>query len=146
MLSNSCRYGLRAVIYLAIRKERNTNIGIRQISSELDLPMPFLAKILQQLARHKILHSTKGPNGGFSILKDPRKVTLYDIVEIIDGKELFTNCIVHDDTCAGVKKSKKPCPVHEDYAKIRSDLINLFKTRTIGDLVKRIESVERIVI
>jgi Rrf2 family protein len=146
MLSNSCRYGIRAVIYLASHKDRINNIGIRQISSDLDLPMPFLAKILQQLAKQKILRSVKGPNGGFSVHKNPEKITLYEIVEIIDGKELFTSCVIHNDTCAGIKKNRKPCPVHEDYSKIRAELIKLFKTRTIADLVQRIDTLEKIAI
>ncbi len=146
MLSNSCRYGIRAVLYLASQKNRTDNIGLKQISTDLDLPMPFLAKILQQLAKNKLLRSTKGPNGGFSLLKDPEKITLYELVEIIDGKGIFTNCIIHDDTCAGVRKSKKPCPVHEDYTKIRGELINLFKNRTLAELVLRINTYDRIII
>lgn len=146
MLSNSCRYGIRAILYLASHHQNIDNIGLKQISSDLDLPMPFLAKILQQLAKHRLLRSTKGPNGGFSLLKDPEKITLYEIVEIIDGKELFTNCIIHDSTCASVRKNKKPCPVHEDYSKIRSELITLFRSRSVAQLVERINSLERIVI
>ncbi len=143
MLSNSCRYGIRAIIYLA-SQGKSDNIGLKQISTDLNLPMPFLAKILQQLAKHRLLRSTKGPNGGFSLLKDPEKISLFDIVEIIDGKELFTNCIIHDDVCAGVRKSKKPCPVHDDYAKVRTELIRLFKNRSVAELVRRINAGERI--
>ena len=55
MLSNSCRYGIRAVIYLAGHPENGGKIGIKKISNDLDLPTPFLAKILQQLAKQKIL-------------------------------------------------------------------------------------------
>ena len=146
MLSNSCRYGIRAILYLAKHRKENDNIGLKQISSDLELPAPFLAKILQQLAKHRLLRSTKGPNGGFSILKDPERITLLEIVEIIDGKGIFNNCIIHDGTCAGVRKSKKPCPVHEDYAKVRAGLINLFKTRTIAELVERTNSLEKIII
>jgi Rrf2 family transcriptional regulator, iron-sulfur cluster assembly transcription factor len=146
MLSNSSRYGIRAAIYLASRQNRNENTGLKQISTDLNLPMPFMAKILQQLAKNRILRSVKGPNGGFSLLKNPGKITLYDIVEIIDGKDLFVNCIIHDDTCAGVRKSKKPCPVHEDYTKVRSEIIKLFRTRTIAELAARIDALENVII
>jgi Rrf2 family transcriptional regulator, iron-sulfur cluster assembly transcription factor len=146
MLSNSCKYGIRAVIYLASRFPEKNNIGIKEISGDLELPMPFLAKILQQLAKHRILSSTKGPNGGFSLLKKPESITLFEIVRIIDGDELFKNCIIHDGTCAEVKRSKKLCPVHDDYAGIRSDLIRLFKSRTIAELVKTANDSENIFI
>ena len=77
------------------------------ISKDLDLPTPFLAKILQQLAKQKILNSTKGPHGGFSLMKDPKKITLLDIVKTIDGEEIFTNCVMHNGTCRSVDKHKE---------------------------------------
>jgi Rrf2 family transcriptional regulator, iron-sulfur cluster assembly transcription factor len=135
MLSNSCRYGIRAVIYLARQPIITGKTGIKQISRDLDLPTPFLAKILQLLAKQKILSSSKGPHGGFSLLKDPRKITLLDIVNTIDGYDIFTNCIMHNGTCEGVEKEGKHCPLHKDYEKSRKELIRLFSTRTIHELV-----------
>ena len=106
MLSNSCRYGIRAVIYLASQPESKGKTGIKKISNDLNLPTPFLAKILQQLAKQKILSSSKGPHGGFSLLKDSRKITLLDIVNTIDGKDIFTNCVMHNGSCESVEKEK----------------------------------------
>jgi Rrf2 family transcriptional regulator, iron-sulfur cluster assembly transcription factor len=146
MLSNSCRYGIRAVIYLASQPLSNGKTGIRKISKDLDLPTPFLAKILQQLAKQKILSSSKGPHGGFSILKDPRKITLLDIVSTIDGNDVFTNCVMHNGSCEGVKKDKKHCPLHDDYEKTRKDLINLFSNKTIYELVIKSDNTELITI
>jgi Rrf2 family protein len=135
MLSSSCRYGIRAVIYLASKPASNGKTGIKQISKDLDLPSPFLAKILQQLAKQKILSSSKGPHGGFSLLKDPRKITLIDIVNTIDGFDTFTDCIMHNGSCEGVEKEGKHCPLHQDYEKSRKELIKLFSNRTIHELV-----------
>jgi Rrf2 family iron-sulfur cluster assembly transcriptional regulator len=142
MLSNSCRYGIRAVIYLASQPEWAGKTGIKKISSDLDLPMPFLAKILQQLTKQKILSSTKGPHGGFSILRDPQTITLYDIVKTIDGEEIFTNCIMHNGPCITIDNTKKPCPLHEDYSKTRIDRINLFRNKTIYDLARKVDKAD----
>jgi len=135
MLSNSCRYGIRAVIYIASQPDSAGKTGIKKISSDLGLPTPFLAKILQQLAKQKILSSSKGPHGGFSLLKDPRKITLLDIVNTIDGHDVFTHCVMHNGMCSGVENSQKKCPLHDDYEKPRAELINLFSNKTIYDLV-----------
>jgi Rrf2 family protein len=145
MLSNSCKYGIRAVVYLASRHTRN-NIGIREISEDLGLPAPFLAKILQQLAKHKILNSVKGPNGGFSLKKKPESVTMLDIVKIIDGDNLFKNCLIHEGACSEVRKSRKACPVHDDYSVIRSKIDGLFRNRTIADLARVAETSDDILI
>jgi Rrf2 family protein len=145
MLSNSCKYGIRAVVYLASRHTRN-NIGIREISGDLGLPSPFLAKILQQLARHKILNSVKGPNGGFSLKKKPESITMLDIVKIIDGDNLFKNCLIHEGACNDVRKSRKACPVHEDYSVIRSKIDGLFRNKTIADLARVADTSDNIFI
>jgi Rrf2 family protein len=142
MLSNSCRYGIRAVLYLAGRPGDSGKTGIKKISSDLDLPMPFLAKILQQLAKQKILSSSKGPHGGFSLLKDPKKVTLLDIVNSIDGNDVFAGCVMHNGNCKGVLAVEKRCPLHDDYEKTRMDLINLFSNNTIFDLVNRTSHID----
>ena len=53
---------------------------------------------------------------------------------------------MHNGTCAEVKRSKKLCPLHDDYAKIRSDLIRLFRNKTIYDLVKTANDSENILL
>jgi Rrf2 family protein len=134
MISNSCRYGIRAVVYLASRYPEKNNIGIKEISFDLGLPAPFMAKILQQLARYKILNSVKGPNGGFSLAKKPDSITVLDVIKILDGESLFKNCLIHDGSCSEVKKSRKTCPVHDEYSKIRANINNLFRKKTIAEL------------
>src|SRR5512133_2982980 len=146
MLSNSCRYGIRAVIYLAGQPLSKGKTGIKKISSDLGLPSPFLAKILQQLAKQKILSSSKGPHGGFSILKDPRKITLLEIVNSIDGPDTFTSCVMHNGSCEGVEMAGKHCSLHDDYEKSRKELIKLFSNRTIHDLVVKSKNPELITI
>jgi Rrf2 family protein len=146
MLSNSCRYGIRAVIYIASRPKASGTTGIKTISEALKLPTPYMAKILQQLAKHKILHSVKGPHGGFSMLRDPAKVTLLDIIEIIDGSDFFRNCIIHDGDCSCIDTNLLSCPIHDDYGTLRSGLIELFKNRTIYDLAKKANENDSVII
>jgi Rrf2 family protein len=146
MLSNSCRYAIRALVYLANQPEVSENTGIRKISQDLNLPTPFLAKILQQLAKQKILISVKGPNGGFSLKMDPGKVTVLDIIKIIDGSDVLTNCVMHNDSCGGVEEEKRFCPIHEGYNKARTELVNLFGNSTIADLVSKARNGEQITI
>ena len=79
-------------------------------------------------------------------MKDPRNITLLDIVNTIDGYDTFTNCVMHKGTCEGVKMEKKICPLHDDYEKTRAELIRLFSNKTIYELVKKADSSEHITI
>jgi Rrf2 family protein len=146
MLSSSCKYGIRAVTYIASKSKDGGKIGIRQISKDLNLPTPFLAKILQLLAKQKILSSTKGPHGGFALLKDPKKITLLDIINTIDGNDLLENCIIHNTTCSCVGEEKLICPMHDEYAKLRGNLVKLFSTKTIYSLVRSANKTSDIII
>jgi Rrf2 family iron-sulfur cluster assembly transcriptional regulator len=146
MLSSSSKYGIRAVTYIASQPVNNGKIGIKKISEALDLPTPFLAKILQLLARQKILSSSKGPHGGFSLLRDPKKITLLDIITTIDGNDIFDSCIIHNMPCLCVDEKKLMCPIHEDYVKVRKGLMRLFTRKTIYNLVKSASREDKIYI
>lgn len=146
MLSSSCKYGIRAVTYIASRSKKNERIGIKQISEDLNLPTPFLAKILQLLAKQKILSSTKGPHGGFSLLKNPADISIMDIIVTIDGRDLFDNCLLHNSTCKCVEENKMVCPLHAQYSGIRTRLIKLFSNSNIANLVKELKKDSEIVI
>jgi Rrf2 family transcriptional regulator, iron-sulfur cluster assembly transcription factor len=146
MLSNSCKYGIRAVIYLASQPKNNGKTGIKKISNDLELPTPFLAKILQLLAKQKILSSSKGPHGGFSLLKDSKSITLLDIIKTIDNDDLFVNCVMHNCTCSKANEQKLLCPLHDDYEKVRENLIRIFNSKTIYDFVKKANKTEKIFI
>jgi Rrf2 family protein len=136
MLSNTSRYAIRAVIYLALNGKDESKIGIKQISKELEIPTPFLGKILQTLAKHKILSSTKGPHGGFGLGKDANDITLMSIVEVIDGLDDFNSCILGLKTC---NDDQQHCSIHRNYAAIREQLKELFNTETIGGLAEHIK-------
>lgn len=134
MLSNTSKYAIRAVIYLALNAGEEKKIGIKMISKDLNIPTPFLGKILQTLAKHKLLSSTKGPHGGFGLGKRAEDIKLIDIVDIIDGQDVFRQCLIRLEDC----NDKEPCSVHYKYSEIRTNLINLFRNQNIGNLVDEI--------
>jgi Rrf2 family protein len=140
MLSNTCKYGIRAVIYLALNNEDNKKIGIKEISNELNIPTPFLGKILQLLAKNKILNSTKGPHGGFGLARPASEITLLNIIEIIDGKDLFTNCLIGLSTCSANAHNDVQCPIHHKYLPINKQIYDLFNTETIENLSTEIKA------
>ena len=135
MLSNTSKYAIRAVIYLALNAGEEKKIGIKQISKDLNIPTPFLGKILQTLAKHKLLSSTKGPHGGFGLGRNAENINLIDIVDIIDGQDIFNKCLIRLDDC----NDDEPCSMHNKYAKVRGQLLSLFKNQKISELIDEIK-------
>ena len=132
MLSNTSKYALRAVIYLALYASQEKKAGIKEISAALDIPTPFLGKILQNLAKHQILDSSKGPHGGFCLKKQAIDISLMDIVEIIDGTDAFDLCVIRTTKCS----YDAPCSLHDKIAPLRSEMKSLFLTESVADLVE----------
>jgi Rrf2 family transcriptional regulator, iron-sulfur cluster assembly transcription factor len=132
MISNTSRYAIRALIYLAIKGDGPKKIGIKKIAKELDIPSPFLGKILQALAKQKVLLSTKGPNGGFCLSNTSHEANLMDIIRIIDGDDLFDRCLITNKSCSELESN--PCALHKHYEPIREDIKSMFSQHTIGSL------------
>ena len=83
-ISRSTGYALLAVGYIA--KHHQEGIILSQdISKEYGIPLEYLLKILQQLVRANILHSKRGPRGGFSLAKSTNKISVLDVIEAVDG-------------------------------------------------------------
>jgi len=146
MLSATCKYGIRAVIFIASRPDQKANTGLKLIADELKIPQPYLAKILQILSRKKILHSSKGPNGGFNLLIPAEKLTLMDIIEAIDGGDFFDSCYVTGERCSFDQTGMGVCILHDDLRKEKDHLAEFFSTKTIGDIVNQVTQNPEIVI
>lgn len=135
MLSNTCKYAIRALIYLGKNSSDGTKIGIKKISSDLTIPTPFLGKILQNLVKQKVLVSTKGPNGGFGMGKKSDEISLYDIVRIVDGDDYFKNCLIGLQPCSNHENEERPCPVHTSFSPIRKQLLEYYQQTTIAEIL-----------
>ena len=143
MLSNTSKYAIRAVIYLALHTTPQKKAGLKEISGELDIPAPFLGKILQMLTRHQILDSSKGPNGGFALKKPAIDISLIEIIEIIDGVDSFDRCLIRTSTCS----HEMPCSLHDKVAPYRKGLRSTLHTESIANLVSEFrKGNERIII
>ena len=136
MFSKSCEYAIKAMIFVAQKSTPETRIGIKEVASGIDAPEHFIAKIMQDLSRKKLVHSAKGPNGGFYMDKRDLKSSISDIVKAIDGDSIYTDCVLGLKACS----EKNPCPVHFEYKEIKKNLINMIETNTIGTFNEKLDT------
>ncbi|MBT8236746.1 MAG: Rrf2 family transcriptional regulator [Bacteroidia bacterium] len=134
MFSNSVKYALNAVLYLAINANGSQKILARDISEAIAVPKAYIAKLLQELVRHNIISSERGPKGGFYLTEANRKVPMIKIVEMIDGEELFKSCVLGLEHC----NEAKPCPLHEKISPYRWSLLTALEFNTIQDFADEI--------
>lgn len=141
MFSTSCHYGLQAMLYLALHYKEGENIDLNTIADELNIPKHFLSKILQVLVKNKLLNSMKGPTGGFRLVKKPEQINLIDIIEAIDGLDIFNQCGIGFKNC----DDEHPCPIHNEYKPVRNRIQFLFESKTLEDLAEDVKSGDSIV-
>ncbi|MBK8043452.1 MAG: Rrf2 family transcriptional regulator [Haliscomenobacter sp.] len=134
MFSKSCKYAIRAVLYMAYKTSPDQRVGVKEIADTLDVPGPFLAKLLQQLTRNNLVSSVKGPNGGFFLSEKNRNEPLRKVVECIDGPEVFSACILGLPVCS----SENPCPLHTQAFIYREGLLQMVGKKTVAEIAAQV--------
>ena len=115
--SNACAYAIRAISRLAMIRP-DGYVLLDELCQGTDLPRHFVAKIFQDLVRKGLLTSAKGRGGGFALAKKPEQITLFEIVDVIDGTEQLNDCVVGMTRC----DDHQPCPQHDQWKTIRQSL------------------------
>ncbi len=129
IFSRQCEYAIQALIYLA-KKPAGQWTSIKEIAEQLKIPKHFLGKIMQSLSTKEMLNSQKGLFGGFSLAKSSEEISLFDIIEAIDGDSYRKNCLMGFPDCS----KDNPCPLHEKWKILRESIENLLLKRNLSDL------------
>ncbi len=136
MFSKSCHYGLQAMLYIGLQYQKDTNVELNEIAVQQEIPKHFLSKILQLLVKHKLLCSMKGPTGGFRLPCPPEEIRLIEIVDAIDGLDIFDQCGIGLKRCT----DEDPCPIHYEYKRIRERVRKVFESKTLVDLTEEVSN------
>ena len=141
MFSKACEYGIRAAVFIALQSEKGSRVGLRDIAKSIDSPEAFTSKILQQLSRNELIHSSKGPIGGFEMTKyQLDTVMLSDVVRTIDGDAVYTGCGLGLPKC----NASRPCPLHHEFMGIREKLKVMLTTMSVRQLAGSLKAGEAI--
>ena len=131
LFSRSTEYAIRAMTFLATLPPGRL-AGAREISQAESIPMPFLWKILQSLARRKLIRSFKGLHGGYELARPSAQITIDTLLEVIDGKERFGNCVLGLPRCS----DDNACPLHDTWRELRSRMTGMLQENTLADLAR----------
>jgi Rrf2 family protein len=136
MISYTCKTAVKAVVFLATKLERGEKTSLKEIAEYIGASEHTVGKMLQTLVKQDVIKSLKGPTGGFYISKEQIHQPLINIVEAIDGKNIFNGCGLGLSRCS----STHPCPIHNEYKEARDILERIFKTKTIANLCEPVNN------
>ena len=136
MFSNSTKYAIKAVLYLAVHSSEEKKIMIKDIAAPINVPRHYIAKILQTLSKLDLISSHKGPTGGFYLSENNKQVRISQIVNAIDGEERIHSCLLSLNEC----DSNNPCSLHHLAYKEKQTIIQRFEKTSLEELAKHIKS------
>lgn len=136
MLSYTCKTAVKAVIFLATRYETGEKTGIREIAEYIGASEHTVGKMLQTLVRQGVINSLKGPAGGFYLSAVQLQQPVIQIVEAIDGTQIFKGCGLGLSRCSATH----PCPIHNEYKQARDIIEKIFRTKCVADLCEPVNN------
>jgi Rrf2 family protein len=131
-INQATDYGFRAILFLA-QHPSGEIVEAQTIAHHQIVPMRFLLKIMPSLIKAGIVRSQRGVGGGYALARNPRDITLLDVVEAIEGPIYLNRCLMDDALCS--KQGPPSCQVHQALAEIQQRLSNDFDSYNFADLM-----------
>lgn len=133
LFTKASEYALLSLILLA--KSKNAK-DVENISKELNISKSFLAKILQNLAKNGILRSTRGINGGFTLAKDPKKITIANIIQYAEKRPTnIFECSNNIQNCP--IQSGEICTIWPIFSKLQNIVDDFLTKITLKDIMQK---------
>jgi Rrf2 family transcriptional regulator, iron-sulfur cluster assembly transcription factor len=129
MFARSSGYAIQALTHLAGQPSGKL-VGARDMASKLEIPMPFLWKILRKLGQKKLVRSFKGVRGGYQLARPAETIYVSEILAAGRGVNQLGGCILGLGQC----DARKPCPLHTQWEDLRLQIEARLKSTTLADL------------
>ncbi len=133
--SQACKYCIRAVLYMAEHGNSRPLLS-RQIAQGLEIPEPFLAKILQHLVRQGLLRSFKGRGGGFMLARPASRISLWEVIKAVEGNHFDKECVLGLSECS----AENPCVLHDHWSRAKEELMEVLRRQSAQEVLKKTAS------
>jgi Rrf2 family protein len=133
IFSKATGYGIKALAYMASKPERGL-FGLQEIAEHEDIPPAYLRKVLGELRRHRYLRSVKGIHGGYALGRAAEAITLWEVFSLLEADPYMDMCILGNKVCS----PESSCAFHDDWQRVRKELVTLMQNRTIAEAAAEI--------
>ena len=127
-------YAARALIETALAGKRF--ISSSRIAGKQKIPAAYLRRLLSRLISAGYLEAKEGAGGGVRLARDPRAITLAELLELFQGGIEVSKCLFRKKLCA----NRAVCPLRKRMKKIESRLALEFKNITLASLVRDVKA------
>ncbi|SET78534.1 RrF2 family transcriptional regulator [Lacrimispora sphenoides] len=124
-------YAIRIILYMAQQGVQVTTA--KEVAAQLGMTYNYFNKIASKIKRLGFIESVQGPKGGYRLAKDAADITLYDIVEAMEGSICINQCLEEDGYCS--RNATPSCLVHRIFKSIQTKTIEMLSGTRICDLI-----------
>ncbi len=136
VISNKCKYAIRALLYIARQSEEDRAVMTSEIAEAQKIPRKFLEGILRDLRNNRILDSKRGKDGGFRLLRKPEEVSMTEIMRIMDGPIAMLPCVSLNYYRSCEECDEDCCQVKGLFEQVRDrtlEVLNNANLKTLGE-------------
>ncbi|MBW1804074.1 MAG: Rrf2 family transcriptional regulator [Deltaproteobacteria bacterium] len=130
-LSTRGRYGTRLMLELTKNYGKGP-ISMNEIAKNQNIPIKYLEQLILPLKKANLIKSVRGPKGGHMLSKSPDKINLWDVVNLLESKFMFTECVSNEHVCENADN----CLIRPVWEKAYDGLKKLFEETTLADVLR----------
>jgi len=131
-ITRQADYAVRAVLHLA-KVGNSERSATSTIAKEQNIPPSFLAKIISQLSVAGLLHTSRGARGGVTLAREPKEISLLEVVEAIDGPIQLNECVGNDGLC----HFDGDCPIKPVWCDAQDELVARLKNTNFAQMLSQ---------
>jgi Rrf2 family protein len=128
-LTKKADYGLMAMKHLAEHSDHGA-CSAKDVADAYGIPPEVLAKSLQRLVKAGLLHSQHGTNGGYTLARDARTITAFEVIRAIDGPLFITSCITVRGECDQTER----CTIREPLRRVNQSIEDVLRSISISEM------------
>lgn len=129
--SKTTSYSLNVLNYMAEHPEGV--FAASKLHEELGIPHQYLRQILTALSKAGFVTGSRGREGGFRLSKPTDRIFLADIIDSVEGLDVFSTCIMGFKACP----FDNTCAMHETWMKTRESILDILKTTSLADFMQK---------
>ena len=133
IISTKCQYALRAVYKIA-RAESGTVVTIGDVAKAQHVPQRYLEGIMNQLRKGEVLEAQRGRHGGYKLARNPKEITVGDVVRVIDGPIRAVTCV--EETKATDCPMRENCVFLPTWQKVQTAIDHAMDASNFEQLVQ----------
>ena len=135
-LSTRGRYGTRLMLELTENYGKGP-ISISEIARKQNIPLKYLEQLIIPLKKAELITSVRGKKGGHMLSRDPEEISLWEVLEVLESKMSFVDCLVDEQACDNTAN----CPIRPVWGQALNAMRALFLKTNLKDVLDMHKSV-----